>query len=91
MTAPCTTRQFRPSDEHTAGTELDKLAATIREVRAGCLQRALELDRVEAHLSTSEISAQQAAALREAVAQARELGRRLLESLDAHDIRLRCQ
>jgi hypothetical protein len=61
----------------------------MREVRARCLKLALQLDRVELSLTTSEIGAIQATALREAVGEARERGRRLLESLDAQDVRLR--
>ena len=70
------------------GAQLDQVAATLKDVRAGCHTRRQELDGIEAQLTTTNMSAGQAAALMEALQEARDLGQRLLMSLDVEDVRL---
>ena len=70
------------------GNELERLAATLSDVRAACYTRGQALDEIEARLASADMSASQATALREALKRAREVGERLLKSLDDDDVRL---
>ncbi len=88
MAVPQVSPSGAPNGEHPSVAELDQLAATMKDVRDGCHNRAFELDEIESSLVGTHMSGAQAAAVREAVQGARELGRRLLQSLDDGEIRL---
>ncbi len=89
MTVPDSVAPGARKGDDAVGAEIDQLAATLRDIRAGYRKRRQEVDEIEAHVSTSEMSAGQAAAVMAALHQARELGRRLLDSLDDDEVRLR--